>query len=34
MTVRGDVAPAVLSWALDVTGADQEGLRRRFKVDK
>lgn len=34
MTVRVDVAPAVLSWALDVTGADQEGLHRRFKVDK
>lgn len=34
MTVRVDVAPAVLSWALDVTGADQEGLQRRFKVDK
>jgi Zn-dependent peptidase ImmA (M78 family) len=24
----------VLSWALDVTGADEEGLHRRFKVDK
>ena len=34
MTIRVDVAPAVLSWALDVTGADQEGLHRRFKVDK
>lgn len=34
MTVRVDVAPSVLSWALDVTGADEEGLQRRFKVDK
>ncbi len=34
MTIRVDVSPAVLSWALDVTGADQEGLNRRFKVDK
>lgn len=34
MTVRVDVAPSVLSWALDVTGADEEGLRRRFKLDK
>lgn len=34
MTIRVDVAPAVLSWALDVTGADEEGLHRRFKVDK
>lgn len=34
MTIHVDVAPAVLSWALDVTGADQEGLHRRFKVDK
>ncbi|MEP6817776.1 MAG: ImmA/IrrE family metallo-endopeptidase [Marmoricola sp.] len=34
MTVRVDVAPAVLSWALDVTGADEEGLHRRFKVDR
>ena len=34
MTIRVNVAPAVLSWALDVTGADQEGLHRRFKVDK
>ena len=32
MTVRVDVAPSVLSWALDVTGADQESLHRRFKV--
>lgn len=34
MTIRVDVAPAVLSWALDVTGADEEALHRRFKVDK
>lgn len=34
MTVRVDVAPAVLSWALDVTGADEERLHRRFKIDK
>jgi len=34
MTVRVDVAPSVLSWALDVTGADEEGLHRRFEVDK
>lgn len=34
MTIRVEVAPAVLSWALDVTGADQEGLHRRFKVDE
>jgi Zn-dependent peptidase ImmA (M78 family) len=34
MTVRVDVAPSVLSWALDVTGADEEGLHRRFKVDQ
>ena len=24
----------MLSWALDVTGADEEGLHRRFKLDK
>ena len=24
MTIRVDVAPSVLSWALDVTGADEE----------
>ena len=34
MPVRVDVAPSVLSWALDVTGADAEGLHRRFKVDQ
>ena len=34
MTVRVDVAPSVLSWALDVTGADEEKLHRRFKVDQ
>lgn len=34
MTVRVDVAPAVLSWALDVTGTDEEGLHRRFKIDQ
>ncbi|WZH53399.1 MAG: ImmA/IrrE family metallo-endopeptidase [Nocardioides alkalitolerans] len=34
MTVRVDVAPSVLFWALDVTGADEEGLHRRFAVDK
>lgn len=34
MTVRVAVAPSVLSWALDVTGADEEGLHRRFQVDK
>lgn len=34
MTVRVDVAPSVLSWALDVTGADEERLHRRFKVDQ
>ena len=34
MTVRVDVAPSVLSWALDVTGADEEVLHRRFKLDK
>lgn len=34
MIIRVDVAPAVLSWALDVTGADEESLHRRFKVDK
>lgn len=34
MTVRVDVAPSVLSWALKVTGADEAGLHRRFKLDK
>lgn len=34
MTVRVNVAPSVLSWALDVTGTDEEGLHRRFKVDR
>lgn len=34
MTVRVDVASSVLSWALEVTGADQESLHRRFKVDE
>ena len=34
MTVRVDVAPSVVSWALDVTGADEEGLHRRFKIDQ
>jgi len=34
MTVRVDVAPSVLPWALDVTGADEEGLHRRFQLDK
>lgn len=34
MTVRVDVAPSVLSWALNVTGANEDGLRRRFKVDE
>lgn len=34
MTVRVDIAPSVLSWALDVTGADEESLHRRFKIDR
>ncbi len=34
MTVRVDVAPSVASWALDVTGADENGLHRRFKIDQ
>jgi Zn-dependent peptidase ImmA (M78 family) len=34
MTVRVPVAPSVLSWALDVTSADLDHLRTRFKVDK
>lgn len=34
MPVRVDVAPSVLSWALDVTGVDREAMLRRFKVDQ
>lgn len=34
MPVRVDVAPSVLSWALDVTGADEEGLHHRFTISK
>lgn len=34
MSVRVDVAPSVLSWALDVTRADTERLRGRFKLDQ
>jgi Zn-dependent peptidase ImmA (M78 family) len=34
MTVRVPVAPSVLSWALDVTDADVERLRSRFKIDQ
>ena len=34
MTVRVTVEPSVLSWALNVTGADIEGLRRRFRVEQ
>lgn len=34
MTIRVDVAPAVLTWAFDVTGADEERLLQRFKVDE
>lgn len=34
MSVRVNVAPSVLSWALDVTGADEERLHRRFAVGK
>ncbi len=33
MTVRVDVAPSVLAWALQVTGADEESLRSRFNLD-
>jgi Zn-dependent peptidase ImmA (M78 family) len=34
VTVRVPVAPAVISWALDVTDTDVEQLRSRFKVDQ
>lgn len=34
MTVRVPVAPSVLSWALDVTAADVQRLRDRFKIDQ
>ena len=34
MTVRVDAAPAVLSWALDVSGAPADTLRSRFGVDR
>ncbi len=34
MTVRVTIAPSVLSWSLDVTGADIEQLRTRFKIDQ
>jgi len=33
VTVRVAAAPSVLTWALDVTGADVDSLRSRFKVD-
>lgn len=32
MSVRVDVAPVVLTWALNVAGAEEEKLRGRFKV--
>lgn len=32
MSVRVDVAPSVLTWALDTTGTGTEALRRRFQV--
>lgn len=34
MAVRVPVVPAVLSWALDVTSADVDHLRARFRIDK
>lgn len=34
MAVRVDVAPSVLSWALDVTSADRGALQNRFKVEQ
>lgn len=34
MAVRVSVAPSVLEWALDVTGADVGKLRARFKIDQ
>lgn len=34
MTVRVDVAPAFLPWALRVTGAVQESLHRRLTIDQ
>lgn len=34
MTVRVDVQPSLLVWAMKVTGADKENLHRRFKLDQ
>lgn len=34
MTVRVDVSPSVLNWALDVAAADSDDLRRRFKIEE
>ncbi len=34
MTVRVDVEPSVLSWALSVSGADPDALKGRFDVDR
>lgn len=34
MTVRVDVEPSLLVWAMKVTGADEENLHRRFKLDQ
>lgn len=34
MTVRVDVAPSVLTWALSAHGADTDRLRGRFRVDQ